>query len=253
MKNAMTVFGAIIFASLIFTSCGGGKKEYSIKPSSTNVKGDLSSFFEVVDGSYKLEKGAGKYDNFKMKIQLKRKGGAFDFDAKDLESRGYFGLCCSLLGEGGTPVVLGSFEGMGVGTAYEGRKELITLKDGEVSWVEFTFGSGAEMEKVKTFDINSSVDKGKQMSSSDDSGSSTSTSSSVDCDKFITDYEAFVRSYIKILKKYKANPSDASILTEYTEAAQKASEMQTNANNCTDPKYASRLLRLSTKLAEALQ
>ncbi len=75
---------------------------------------------------------------------------------------------------------------------------------------------------------------------------------SVDCDKFIQDYTAFVNSYIKILKKYKANPTDASILSEYTKAAQKAAKLQNNASSCNDSKYAAKLMELSNKIAKAL-
>ena len=259
MKKLITILGAMIIASIIFTSCGGGKNkksEFNIKPNSTAIKGDLSDFFEVVDGTYKLEKAEGENAEFKIKVQFKRKEKSFDFDAKDLESRGYFQLCSNLLGDGGTPIVLGSTEGMGEGTARDGRKELTTIKPGETNWVEFTFSSNPEMEKVKTFEVNSTVRKDQQMSSSSSTSpssvdESSSTSSSVDCDKFIKTYEEFANSYIKLLKKYKANPSDATILSEYSEAAQKATEMQSNASNCTDPKYASKIMEIANRIAKA--
>ena len=39
-------------------------------------------------------------------------------------------------------------------------------------------------------------------------------------------YEAFYDSYCEILTKYKANPSDLSILTEYSSMLVKMAEMQ---------------------------
>lgn len=111
------------------------------------------------------------------------------------------------------------------------------------------------------FEINSetklAMDEMKEVkgaalgSNSSGDGESSSSSSSVDCDQFIKDYTAFVDSYIKLLKKYKANPTDASILSEYTEAAQKAAEMQTDASSCSDPKYAAKLMDLANKIAKA--
>jgi flagellum-specific peptidoglycan hydrolase FlgJ len=53
------------------------------------------------------------------------------------------------------------------------------------------------------------------------------------------------------MKKYKANSSDPSILTEYTEAAQKAMDMQKDASSCTDPAYASKLMEIANKIAKA--
>ena len=78
-----------------------------------------------------------------------------------------------------------------------------------------------------------------------------STESSGDCDQFIKDYEEYVNSYIDIIKKMKANPSDMTIMSEYTEMAAKAATMQTNAGNCADSKYTDKLTKLGTKMAKA--
>jgi flagellum-specific peptidoglycan hydrolase FlgJ len=76
-----------------------------------------------------------------------------------------------------------------------------------------------------------------------------SSNSSTDCDQFIKDYEDYVNSYIAAAKKMKANPSDMSVMTEYSEMAAKASTMQTDAKDCTDPKYAAKLAKIAAKLA----
>jgi len=88
-------------------------------------------------------------------------------------------------------------------------------------------------------------------SADEDNSSASANESSSDCDQFIEDYEDFVRKYIKIIKKMKANPSDMSILTEYTEMASEAATMQTDAAGCTDAKYSRKLGRLATKMANA--
>ena len=239
---------------LSVTSCGNKKKEISIKPVSTSIKGDLSEYFEVVDGSYQLSWDGDEYSDYIMKVQLKRKDKEFDFDAKDLESRGYFNLCSSLFGDGGTPIIIGSTDGMGIGICHKGRVELTTAKSGEINWVEFSFSPKEEIAKSKTFEINSTVDKEKSHSSSSSSntkGKSTSITSN-DCDQFIKEYTAFVNSYVKLLKKYKANPTDPTILNEYTESVTKATELQQHASTCTDAKYASKLLELSNKITQAV-
>jgi len=87
--------------------------------------------------------------------------------------------------------------------------------------------------------------------SADTASSDLKTESTTDCDTFIKDYEAYADSYIVVLKKYKANPTDATILTEYSEMAQKAVKMQEGAENCTDPKYATKLLEIANKIAKA--
>ncbi len=77
------------------------------------------------------------------------------------------------------------------------------------------------------------------------------SSTSNNCDQFIKDYEEFVNSYIKIIKKMNANPSDMTIMTEYAEMASKAATMQSDAADCTDAKYITKLSQLATKMANA--
>lgn len=72
-----------------------------------------------------------------------------------------------------------------------------------------------------------------------------------DCDEFIKNYEEFVNDYISIIKKMKANPTDMTIMGEYTDMATKAASMQSDAKNCTDPKYASQIAKLGMKMANA--
>lgn len=255
-------------ATTFLISCGGNnKQDYAVKPNSLDVKGDLSDFYEVVDGIYKIEKGENKYSGYDVKIQLKRTNKPFDFDMKDLAiytDALHIHLDCDLLEDNGTPVVIGSGV-MGDGTNIQER--LLGLKPGETGWAEFSFGSGykpEEMSKVKTFSLRSHVQKATKLdsnSSSDKNNSQNLTPASttdeeqqitsVDCDKCISNYEDFINSYIKIMKKYKANPNDASIVNEYSEAAQKAAEMGNKVPLCTDTKYAEKLLELQNKLAKA--
>ena len=243
----MTIFGAIIFTSVIFTSCGGEKKEISVKPSSTAIKGDLSDLFEVVDGTYQIEKNyyKNKFDGIYLKVQVKKTNKEYN---KNPEAT----LYCELLADNQSPI------GSKLEIYSSELTELINLKSNETAWVKFyinTIGiNEEEVEKVKSFTLSSTLDKIEESSSSSSVSSeieSPSNESSVDCDKFIKEYSAFVGSYIRLLKKYKANPTDASILREYTEAAQKAAEMQTDASSCTDPEYTTKLMELNSKLAKA--
>ncbi len=73
----------------------------------------------------------------------------------------------------------------------------------------------------------------------------------VDCDQFIKDYSSFADSYIKLVKKRRANPSDPSILIEYTDAAAKAMVMQKDAKACTDPEHAAEILEIANRIAKA--
>ncbi len=82
---------------------------------------------------------------------------------------------------------------------------------------------------------------------------------SEDWRQFLADYEAWVDDYIALFKKYKENPSDLSILADYTKMLYEMTEWSEKAGNMEleieDTKealeYSTELLRIAAKLAEA--
>lgn len=84
------------------------------------------------------------------------------------------------------------------------------------------------------------------------------TSDDANWKQFLKDYEAWVDDYIVVLKKYKENPTDTSILSDYSEMvsemvdwSDKADEIELELEN-TDAalEYSAELLRIAGKLAE---
>ncbi len=62
------------------------------------------------------------------------------------------------------------------------------------------------------------------------------------CEKFLKNYEEFIVEYIAIYKKYKEDPTNMSIMNNYTKLASKAAEFQTaSTENCSSEQ----LIRLS--------
>jgi hypothetical protein len=129
----------------------------------------------------------------------------------------------------------------------------MSSEDQEKFGKEFTdaINKSEYKEVLKDMDYDKIKELASLASDNEDNSSASANESSSDCDQFIEDYEDYVNNYIKIIKKMKANPSDMSIMTEYTEMASKAAEMQTGAADCTDAKYAAKLMKLSTKIANA--
>ncbi|MEY2705190.1 MAG: hypothetical protein RL407_1252 [Bacteroidota bacterium] len=75
--------------------------------------------------------------------------------------------------------------------------------------------------------------------------------SSSDCDQFISDYEDFADAYIVVLEKMKADPTDASVMTEYTEMMSKLTELQTGGQGCTDPEDIQKISEIAMKISTA--
>lgn len=86
-----------------------------------------------------------------------------------------------------------------------------------------------------------------------------STADDVEWKQFLKDYEAWVDDYIEIVKKYKDNPSDMSILSDYTEMvseiadwSERAEEIELELEDTSVAlEYSTELLRIAGKLAEA--
>jgi len=107
------------------------------------------------------------------------------------------------------------------------------------------------IENYSNYESNDENTSNQSIESGDNSNDEIESSTSKDCDQFIKDYEEFVNGYIVIIKKMKANPTDMSIMTEYAEMASNAATMQSDAADCTDAKYVTKLSQLATKMAYA--
>lgn len=97
----------------------------------------------------------------------------------------------------------------------------------------------------------------------DTASSETNNSSSGDDEEwrqFLKDYEEWVDSYIEIIKKYKENPYDMSILSDYTEMVSEMADWTERADEIEQEldstgaslEYSAELLRIAGKLAEAV-
>ena len=266
-QNFVMVTILMVITSLLL-SCGGRgneKKIAKVKPEKVEITGDFSEYLQVVDNVYEIVDDFG--GKFSIKIKAIKPYPQSELANKDIE------ISASILGDNHMPV-----SGAGEFKMFKPSKNKILslLKKGAGEEViEFgtditEYDESKHADKSKFFTVSSIVKDHLTSSSGEpenlsatenkiipaDTDTETATTandntSSADCDKFMKDYEAFVTSYIKLIKKYKANPADATILNEYTEAVEKAGEMENNISPCSDTKYAAKLLELQNKLAKA--
>ncbi len=81
-------------------------------------------------------------------------------------------------------------------------------------------------------------------------------------EEFLREYENWVDDYITILKKYSSNPTDMSILSDYSRMASEMAEWTTktekvaeeleNASPSEAMKYSAELARIAAKMAQAM-
>lgn len=79
--------------------------------------------------------------------------------------------------------------------------------------------------------------------------------------EFLKEYEEWVDDYIEIVKKYKENPADLSILTDYTEMVGKLGDWSSRSDEIAKElskkpseaaEYAAELAKIAAKLAQAV-
>ena len=249
----MTVLATIIFASVILTSCKeDAKKDESIKikPKTTSIKGDLGEYFEVVDKEYEIKKDEGEIFTL-ITVEVKRNNKDFSFPINNINPFGtnggedyHVGFGIELLGESG-PITVIPATSDGMSGPYDSKDitGLINLKKGETGYIRWSVD---KLDGLKSFQLSSALQK------EDHSSSESLGDNSGDCEQFCSDYEAFADEYVSLMKKYKANPSDATILSEYSEMVSKAAEMQESSIDCSaDTKVAARISKAIARIAKA--
>lgn len=103
-----------------------------------------------------------------------------------------------------------------------------------------------EKTKFDNNDLNSDVDSNPEVEDAE-------------IEEFLSEYEEWVDEYIDIITKYKENPNDTAILSEYTEMLsqvgdwiERVDEITSKINSADSlAKYAAEISRISTKLDEA--
>lgn len=127
MKNYIFLTLAI---SIIFYSCSG-LKEKEIKPSNTEISGELGKYFQIVDGSYKIEYTKSMSANWSISVKFKRTDKELEFDPENARyyNETYIALTC--LDEQGRPV--NEFDNM-----YSQDLKEALLQNSDEVWIKFT-------------------------------------------------------------------------------------------------------------------
>ena len=119
---------------------------------------------------------------------------------------------------------------------------------------------GASACSSSTPPASQPAENASSQQSQNESTETKPSDSTTDWRKFLKDYEAFVDSYIVIIDKMRKNPTDASILLDYTNLSAKAAEWTTKYDTISaelsDPnelaEYAKEWTKIYTKLLNAL-
>ena len=268
----------IAIVAICLASCGGKQnseetEEIVLTPETTQIKGDLGDYFEVVEKEYTVTDGFGDM----VSIEVERTYTDYSFDLKGVEPYGTYGK--GVTGNAGFGIEILDEKGNVIekeaATAgncpYADMKEALKLKAGETATVRWSFSFDSDKKPAKfrltsayeevdssnwgSSSSSSSDDKSSSSDDDDDTDSySSSSSGSQDWDALLNSYEQYVDKYILYMKK--AAKGDMSALTEYPalmEKAQKFSEKMENAQGDMSASQWAKYNEITQKMLEAAQ
>lgn len=261
-----SVLSILMCSSLFLVGCGGDEKEDSKEnneETSSEVKGDIeleigdftgpmSDYFIITKAIFKVNPD----DAFgtKLLVEVERNSQEFEFDSEDADycgiASGALWKWCisgSILDESGVPID-NEMDAYG----YDPFESALTLGEGEKVWLEFSVRNAQdEPENAKTVSLSSSLEEDEMITSNREANANPKSNDG-DCEAFLKGYEKFADDYVAIMKKYKENPSDASILQDYTRIMSDAADWSSQAGTCAaDAEFASRIAAVQQKVAQA--
>lgn len=270
----------MVCLAIVFASCGGKKssgenEKIVLTPETTQIKGDLGDYFDVVDKEYTVTDEWGNL----VSIEVMRTDVAFAFDLKGVEPYGTYGkgvtgnagFGIEILDEKGNVIEKSSATAGGLSGMYssDDMKEALKLKAGETGTVRWSFHFDSDKKPAKfrltssyeevdssnwDSDSSSSDDDDSLSSDDDDSYGNSSSSGSQDWDELLNSYEEYVDKYIAYLKK--ASKGDMTALSESATLMQKAQEFSDKMENAEGSMSASqwsRYMKITNKMLSAAQ
>ncbi|MEI7597655.1 MAG: DUF6591 domain-containing protein [Bacteroidota bacterium] len=278
MKKINLLFVVILLTILV--SCKSKEtKEVEVKSVNKSVSGDFEEYVSIVDGTYKLSKSGSDFI-LAVKLKFLKPCDVLWTDGMEFTegtSKSFDNFTIDLLDESGTPLGMKmEIDPQLWSSQSESEKLIKALKKGSgedfYTFYALSFPYGKELEsqleKVKQFQISSSMgalhsgspNTESSISSSNDnnneekSNKSEKKVSKTDCDKYLNGYEKFATSYVAFAKKYKKNPNDQSLATDALKMNTDMAEWATKAGDfdgCDDADFITKLASIQAKLAEA--
>lgn len=290
MKNLK--YFTLALMAIFFASCGSSSEDEEsivLTPATTNIKGYLGQFYDVVYKDYTIN------DDI-LTIEIERNDNELPFNIKGVKPYGYYGqgitahagFGIEILNETGDVIEKKAAtasmyysddikEALNLRAGETGTIRLFIYFHGDVKPAEFRLTSAyEEVEEEYDDGSNSSSVSGSDNSSSsvssnnssssgygygyrynsnknsDDDKDDSSSSGDEDWDSLIDSYEEYVDKYISYMEK--AMKGDMSALAEYPSLLEKVEEYSTKMNKAKgnmSSSQMSRYMKITNKMTEA--
>lgn len=270
----------IMFASSVIAGCGGSSSstEVLVLPDPPTglayeavvpIEGPLAGLVEVVPGSYEitLTKLEGVFAAYQGTMKVKFRflkpaeiaaGTAYNTFGPDLvgEVLDEKGAKLKFSLDGRVNEELSRFIGRGSGEEWldfsvTGQGGI--NNDAEANTMLDMFKSGKKLRFVsKIIEKEESTQSSNTAGDAKEEAPSKTEGSGEDCATLLEGYQQWASSYIEILKKYKKNPKDASILSDYNAMMTEATSWTGKISGCAaSTDFAAKFARIQAQIASA--
>lgn len=258
--KTIKLFVMVALMALIIASCGGkkGGDSFEVSVENTTISGKLSSYFTLVDKTYKYKKGI--IDEVNVELQC--------IEPLPENLKAY--IAVEVLDEDGNVISAGKADAWSFSDydvlrqASSGQTVTIKIQNHENVGEEIPAKIRLSSIVEEDDEINGSNSLTSDESSSDDDVASildesdddiiSTSSGSEDWDNLLQSYEQYVDKYISYLKK--ASKGDMSALSEYPalmEKAQEFSDKMKNAESSMSASQWAKYNKITQKMLEAAQ
>lgn len=237
-------------------ACSSAPKELRLESNSATITGELGEYVEVVPGTYTV---SASHENImvletRVKFRVKKALPA----NKDVES-----LSMDVLTSDAMPIPgLDKFKLQGyLSSGLDPLRAALKTGTGEVILPLYMDGNrDAALAAVEThqtdakkFAVTGALNEKEKSEAAGSSSTAQHNSNPKDCNQFLTNLETVVASYSSLATKMSKNPLDLTMMSEFTDIATKAQEMQQDKPDAceADAAFIKRYTQIMTNMTKA--
>jgi hypothetical protein len=236
----------------------------SVSPKSTEISGTLGEYLKIVDAAYDVEGNDRQY-SITLTVEAMKPTGPINSGGWKCAE-----MSLTLLNEKQMPV-----SGLDPATSADGLKELhnILVVGSGQAFIKFSdyknnadsliknfatsfiisgrpLNDHVEQSQLSTSDANTTSESSVATSTQDSDTNSSSTNS--ECKKWLDDYDSWVTKYIAFMRKYKKNPADMSMLSDYSRLTSEMTKWANGNSDCDDAASIARMTEIANRLNREL-
>ncbi|MDR2121404.1 MAG: hypothetical protein LBP64_11115 [Tannerella sp.] len=232
-----------LYIVMMFSACGEKKLPESIVPIQTEIEGDLSKQYVLVEKDCYLSTSSNSF--------------TFEVKRTDAQLPGFdrIGVGIEIFDKDGKSIVSQKPNIKAI-NSWNDMFYALQLQSGEYKEISINItGWPDKLYDAHSFKIiiKTNSEETDQSPTNTSISSGSASSNSEDWDAVLKSYESYIDQYVKLIKK--VNSGDMSAMTEYAKMLEKAEDLQNKLENAKDElsaTQASKLLKLQTKLANAV-